>query len=122
MRKLASDEVLRVIASVPTHLRKLSHAVQELDEENRELKAKIADLEELERASDIVGKMEARGQHVEGSTPQEKVAHLMESGPNLDVLEQAVNMMAPNGSLVDIGDEPGSGVSDFEAYVLGDLS
>lgn len=122
MRKLAADEVLQVIASVPTHLRKLASTVQELDEENRELKAKIASMEEFERASDVVSKMEARGQHVEGDTPQEKVAHLLESGPDLDVLEQAVDMMAPNGSLVDLGDAPGTGVSDLEAYVLGDLS
>ncbi len=121
MRKLAADEVLQVIASVPTHLRKLASTVQELDEENRDLKAKLAAKEEFERASGIVGQMEAQGQHVDGETPQEKVAHLLEGGPNLDVLEQALEMVAPNGSLVDLGDAPGTGVSDLEAYVLGDL-
>lgn len=122
MNKLSAAQMLQVIATVPEHLRKLSHSVQELSEENRDLKAKLASKEEFERASDIVSKMEAHGQHLDGDTPQEKVAHLMADGPNLDVLEQAVDMMAPNGSLVDLGDAPGNGVSDLEAYVLGDIS
>jgi hypothetical protein len=115
MDKISTAEVAQVLGEVPDLLRGLV-------DENKDLREKVAAYERSEHAETIVTKMEDRGQFVEGRTAQEKVANLLSEGRDLNVLEAAVDMVAPNGSLVSVGDEPGGGNSDLESYILGDLT
>jgi hypothetical protein len=99
MNKLSSDEVRATLAQVGPTLRALS-------EENSNLKEKLAHYQKKERAEKLASSMSTKGLNPE-TTYEEKVAALMQRD-NLDVIEEAVNMSAPQIKLAEVSDHPGN--------------
>ena len=113
MNKLSSEEVGSVLSQVGPALRALS-------EENQELRAKVAHYEKRDRCEKLAAQMESKKLDPD-SNYQEKVASLMEQ-PNLDVVEQAINMSAPQIKLAEVSDHtgnPSDAKSAFEAAIMG---
>jgi hypothetical protein len=112
--KLASDEVAATLAQVGPTLRALS-------EENQSLKEKVAAFEWRDRVETIANKMEAKDLDPD-TTRAEKIAALMERD-DLAVVEQAIEMSAPQMKLASVSDHPGNpsdAASAFAAGLLGD--
>ena len=113
MTKLSSEAVGNVLSQVGPALRALS-------EENQALRVKVAHYEKRDRCEKIASKMEAK-QLDPDSNYQEKVAALMEQD-NLDVVEQAISMSAPQIKLAEVSDHtgnPSDAKSAFEAGIMG---
>lgn len=108
MNKLSSDVVRDTLAQVGPTLRALS-------EENSGLKEKIAHFEKKERVEKLASAMHSKGLNPE-STYEEKVAALMQRG-NLAVIEEAVNMSAPQIKLAEVSDHPGNPTNAESAFV-----
>lgn len=108
MNKLSSDEVRDTLAQVGPTLRALS-------EENSDLKEKLAHFQKKERAEKLASSMHQKGLNPE-TTQEEKVAALMQRD-NLDVIEEAVNMSAPQIKLAEVSDHPGSPSDAASSFV-----
>lgn len=108
MNKLSSDEVRDTLAQVGPTLRALS-------EENSELKEKVAHYEKIERVTKIASSMQNKGLNPE-TTMEEKVAALMQRN-NLQVIEEAINMSAPQIKLAEVSDHPGNPTNAESAFV-----
>jgi len=108
MTKLSSDDVRETLAQVGPTLRALS-------EENSELKEKLAHFQKMERVAKLASKMHNKGLNPE-TTMEEKVAALMQRD-NLNVIEEAVNMSAPQIKLAEVSDHPGNSVDAASAFV-----
>jgi hypothetical protein len=106
--KLSSDEVRATLAQVGPALRALS-------EENVNLKEKLAHYRKKERAEKLASAMASKGLNPE-TTVEEKVAALMQRD-NLDVIEEAVNMSAPQIKLAELSDNPGNPSTAESAFV-----
>ena len=94
-------------------------------EEITRLQEKVAAYERRERVEGLVRLMEGKGLDDPGSTFQEKVAHVMASSTDLDVLEKAVQMAQPGSTLQwstvdsDEGDSANFGYgSRFEQFLV----
>ena len=87
-------------------LKTSSAVIRELSEENQQLRTKVAHFEKKERAEKIASQMAEKELQPELSHSQ-KVAGLMQRD-NLDVVEQAVDISAPQMKLASI--DGGSGV------------
>lgn len=108
MNKLSSDEVRDTLAQVGPTLRALS-------EENSDLKEKLAHFQKMERVAKLASAMHNKGLNPESSL-EEKVAALMQRD-NLNVIEEAVNMSAPQIKLAEVSDHPGNPTSAESAFV-----
>mgnify|MGYP003556360221 CR=1 FL=1 len=108
MNKLSSDEVRDTLAQVGPTLRALSS-------ENSELKEKLAHFQKLERVAKLASVMQKKNLNPE-STMEEKVAALMQKD-NLNVIEEAVNMSAPQIKLAEVSDHPGSATSAENVFI-----
>lgn len=108
MNKLSSDEVRDTLAQVGPTLRALS-------EENSELKEKLAHFQKVDRVTKLASKMHTKGLNPETSL-EEKVAALMQRD-NLNVIEEAVNMSAPQIKLAEVSDHPGNPTNADAAFV-----
>lgn len=100
MVKLASEEVVRVLSEVPKALRAQKA-------ENAQLREKVAEFEKRERVTKLANEMHEKRLDPE-TTLEEKVERLM-AHKNLDAVEEAVRLSAPQiklGSLVP--DRPGN--------------
>ena len=114
MKKLSSDEVAATLSQVGPTLRALS-------EENVALKEKVAAFQHRERIEKIATVMESKGLNRDSSY-EEKVASL-QSHENLDAVEQAIQMSAPQIKLAAVSDNPGNpsdATSSFEVGILED--
>ncbi len=114
MNKLSSEKVADVLSQVGPALRALSS-------ENQSLKEKVAFYERRERATKIASEMEAKNLDPD-SSHDEKIQRLMEN-EDLDVVEKAIDMSAPQIKLAALSDDPGnaSDAADiFAAGILGD--
>lgn len=112
MNKLSSDEVAATLSQVGPTLRALS-------EENQGLKVKVAAFERKERVEKIATAMTQKGLDHD-TTHEQKVDSLMEND-NLDVVEQAIEMSAPQIKLAAVSDHagnPSDAKSSFEAGIL----
>lgn len=112
MDKLSADKVAEVLSQVGPALRALSG-------ENRNLKEKVAHFELMERAEKLAGVMEEKGLDSQISH-DEKVQRLM-SADDLDVVEKAVDLSAPQFKIASVSDHPGNpsdALSAFEAAIL----
>lgn len=108
MNKLSSDDVRDTLAQVGPTLRALSG-------ENSELKVKLAHYQKMERATKLASDMQRKGLNPE-TTTEEKVAALMQRD-NLNVIEEAVNMSAPQIKLAEVSDHPGNSHDAASAFV-----
>lgn len=111
--KLSSDDVQGTLAQVGPTLRALS-------EQNSHLKEKLAHYEKRERVAKLASAMQNKGLNPE-STMEEKVAALMQRD-NLHVIEEAVNMSAPQIKLAEVSDRPGSATDAASAFAAALLS
>ena len=114
MNKLSSTKVAGVLAQVPGTLRALS-------EENTALKEKLAHYQKMERVTKIASSMQAKNLDPDSDYNQ-KVEHLMGSN-DLDVVEKAIELSAPQIKLAALSDSPGNsgGVDAESAFVSGIL-
>lgn len=114
MEKIASTKVAGILSQVGPTLRALS-------DENCALKEKLAFFEKKDRVEKIASQMEAKHLNTD-SNYSEKVARLMNED-NLDVMEKAIELSAPQVKLAALSDEPGNAadaISRAEAAILGD--
>lgn len=112
MDKLSAEKVAEVLSQVSPALRALS-------EENSGLKEKVAHYELMERAEKLAGVMEEKGLDSQISH-DEKVQRLMKT-EDLDVVEKAVDLSAPQFKLAHVSDNPGNhsdALSALEAAIL----
>ena len=101
----------------------------ERDELNTKLAAantKLSEYEKADRIEKIARTMEEKGVDL-GSSFEEKVERIKEAaqrGRSLEVIAEAVDMTAPNGSLGKLAsaEQPGNGADHLTSYLLGGLS
>lgn len=93
MKKLSNVEVGQMTKLAAENLRGLS-------EENQELRTKLASYEKRDRVEKIAAAMEEKGLEPESSL-EDKVAALMKRD-DLDVVEQAVGMTAPQMKIASV--------------------
>lgn len=110
MNKLSSTKVAEVLAQVPVALR----AQQE---EIAQLKEKIAHYEKRDRVVKIASAMQQKNLDPETSY-DEKIENLMGSD-NLDVVEKAIELSAPQVKLAALSDHPGNPSNAEDAFVQG---
>ena len=115
MSTINSDSTKEVLAQVPEVLRALV-------EENTKLASALAEYERRGEAEEIVTLMDARG-FSDKSTPfKKKVAALLASKKDLNVVKEALALSAPDLSFASISDVPtnSDATSAFENFLLGD--
>lgn len=112
MNKISSEDVAATLAQVGPALRTLSA-------ENTELKTKVAHYEKLERAEKVASIMEAKDLDPD-TTHEQKVDALM-ANDNMDVVEQAIEMSAPQIKLASLSDDPGNPSDANSAFAYGIL-
>jgi hypothetical protein len=110
MKKLASDKVAATLSQVGPTLRALS-------EENQTLKEKVAAFQKRDRVEKIATHMEAK-ELDPSSSREEKVAALSEQ-TDLDVVEKAIELSAPQIKLASVSDSPGNPSSASDAFAVG---
>ncbi|MDD1711148.1 MAG: hypothetical protein LUQ37_09605 [Methanoregulaceae archaeon] len=114
MNKMSSEKVAQILGQVGPTLRALA-------EENTSLKEKVAFYEKRERVEKIASDMETKNLDPETGYDQ-KVEQLMNSD-ELDVVEKAISMSAPQIKLAALSDHPGNpsdATSAFAAAIVGD--
>jgi hypothetical protein len=104
-----------VLSQVPDVLRALV-------EENTKLASALADFEQREKAEEIVSMMDARGFSDKTVPFKKKVAALLASKKDLEVVKEALALSAPDLSFASISDVPENtdATSAFENFLLGD--
>lgn len=118
MQKMSSEQVSQVLSQVGPTLRGQQEKIQSLEAERQELTEKLAHYQKRERAEKIASKIHAKGLSPDASFG-DTVDNLMEK--NLDVVEEAVEMSAPQIKLASLSDTPGNASdakSAFEAAIL----
>jgi hypothetical protein len=110
MQKLSSIKVAEVLAQVPIALRAQQQEIVELKE-------KVAHYEKVDRATKIASDMQRKNLNND-STFEEKVASLMESD-DLDVVEKAVDLSAPQIKLASLSDHHGNSTDAADVFAAG---
>jgi hypothetical protein len=120
MNKLSSEQVGQILGQVAPTLRAQQEKIESLSTTNQTLTEKVAFYQRRERAEKIASQIEAKGLDPETSYSQ-KVNNLMGSDKNLDVIEEAVEMSAPQIKLASLSDHsgnPSDAKSALEAAIL----
>lgn len=100
MQKLSSTKVAEVLHQVGPAMRALS-------EENQALKEKVAHYERRDRVTKIASVMQQKNLDPESSY-EDKIETLMKPESNLDVIEQAIDLSAPQIKLAALSDQAGN--------------
>lgn len=103
MMKMSAAQTGQMMKMAADELRALSVEKQALENENIELKTKVAHFEKKARAEGIAHRMEEKGINSDASL-HEKVAGLMQHD-NLDVMEEAVGLAAPQTKLASVHED-----------------
>lgn len=124
--KISAAQAAQVYAEVPGVLRALVSERDGLTTKLAEATAKLSEYEKADRIEKIARTMDEKGVDP-GSSFEEKVERIKEAadrGRSLDVIEEAVEMTAPNGDLGKLAgaEKPGNGADPLTAYLLGGLS
>jgi len=125
--KISAAQAAQVYSEVPGVLRALSSERDDLRTKLAAAENQIAEYKTRDRIEKIAHRMEEK--HIDlGTTFEDRVERIKEAaakGRSLDVIEEAVDMTAPQGGLGKLGSatEPGNGDSATElvAYLLGGL-
>lgn len=120
MHKISSEQAGQILGQVAPTLRAQQQTIQSLEASNRELTEKVAFFQRRERAEKIAAQLEAKGLDPETSFTQ-KVDGLMSPDQDLDVIEKAVVMSAPQIKVAALSDNPGNASdakSALEAAIL----
>lgn len=123
--KISAAQAAQVYSEVPGVLRTLVSERNGLLEKNAALRKENAEFKRRDRIEKI-----ARSMHDKGIDPgssleekEDRIKQAAERGRSLDVIEEAIDMTAPNGDLAKLAEEqPGNGGNPLEAYLLGGLS
>jgi len=117
MEKIANEKIASVLRDAATTLRTK-------EAECQVLRAKVADMELRERSVKLASAMHNKSLHLD--VPREDlVEDLMKQASQLDVIEKAVEMVAPDmgAKLAQVRNDDAqgtaSGSSDFERYIGG---
>jgi len=124
--KISAAQAAQVYAEVPGVLRALVSERDELRTKLAGVETKLREYEKSDRIEKIARTMETKGIDP-GTTFEEKVERIKEAetrGRKLDVIEEAIEMSAPNGALGKLAgaEAPGNGADALTAYILGGLS
>jgi predicted Holliday junction resolvase-like endonuclease len=124
-QKISAAKAAAVYAEVPGVLRKLASERDKLRIANRSLREKVASYERNDRIEKIARSMHDKGIDV-ASSMEDKVERIKEAAErrSLDVIEEAIEMTAPNGAAFSklAEDVPGNGGDRLTAYLLGGIS
>ena len=120
--KLSASQVHAVLSEVPDVLRSL---VTERDEALQKLASVAAELEAYrtnERLSKLATRMEERGFQT-GLSQEDKMEFLSKKAEagQLEAIEQAVDMSAPQQPLGWLGDAGGNAADELTSYCMGEL-
>jgi hypothetical protein len=105
MEKISTQQAAQLNKLAASTLRALSEENTELRTKNEELSVKVASYAKKEHAEKIAELMEQKGLNTELSFA-EKVASILER-EDLEVLEKAVGMSAPQMKLASVHDDTG---------------
>jgi hypothetical protein len=123
--KISAAKAAQVYSAVPGVLRALVAERDELLEKNAELSEQLGERNHRDRIEKIARTMEKKG--IDTDTPfedkVERIEKAAEAGKSLDVIEEAIEMTAPNGEIAKLAEDvSGNGADQLTAYLLGDLS
>jgi len=122
MQKISSEQAAQILGQVGPTLRAQQQKIQSQEATIGEQQEKLAFYQRRERAEKIAMLLEAKGLAPETNF-QQKVDGLMDPAQDLDVIEKAVDMSAPQIKLASLSDNPGNpsdAKSALEAAILGD--
>jgi hypothetical protein len=115
MNKIAHTKVAEVLAQVAPTMRAQQATIEALTE-------KVAHYEKQARVHKLANEMQAKNLNPESSL-EDKVDSLMgEDDGKLDVIEQAINMSAPQVKLAALSDHPGIGGDAHDQFVAAIMS
>ena len=125
MPKTENEKIAEVLADAGQTLRKVASERDGALEENRQLKQKLASVETRLTCEKVAAEMHEKGLRQDTEFPDlvddlEKAA----SEGRLPVIMEAVKMAAPNmGNHFSINNDEasGTGMSDLEAYLVGNV-
>lgn len=123
--KISAAKAAQVYSAVPGVLRALAAERDELLEKNASLAQQLGERTHSDRIEKIARTMETKG--IDPDTPYEdkveRIKEAAERGKSLDVIEEAIEMTAPNGEIAKLAEDvSGNGADQLTAYLLGDLS
>tara|TARA_Y100000114_G_scaffold157273_1_gene188693 strand:- start:6809 stop:7162 length:354 start_codon:yes stop_codon:yes gene_type:complete len=117
MSDITKESTLEVLKEVPEVLRALV-------EENTKLASIVDEYRKQEKAEEIVSMMDARGFSDKTTPFKDKVAALLASKKDLEVVKEALALQSPDLSFASISEVPSEGNGDatqaFEKFLLGD--
>jgi hypothetical protein len=117
MSDITKQSTVEVLKEVPEVLRALV-------EENTKLASALAEFEKREKAEEIVSMMDARGFSDRAAPFKDKVAALLASKKDLEVVKEALALQSPDLSFASLSEVPSDGNGDatqaFEKFLLGD--
>ena len=126
MRKISGASAQHILAAAPAIMRSLASERDDLLEKNANLNEEVMRYRREDRIRKVAGLAHNRHLASMGETEGEKVAYVreaVEQGKDLDVMEEAIGISAPNGSIGDLHSSPvgGSGESGsaLESYLRG---
>lgn len=132
MEKISSKKVAAVLSTVPNMLRGLAQERDTLLTKVAHLQGQVAEYQRRERIERIVKTASDKGIDSLGESREEKIASIenaLDRGRSLDVMEEAVKLSAPRGSLAALTGDELTGVdgaseaakTQLESYLLGNL-
>lgn len=126
MRKISGANAQCILEAAPAIMRSLASERDALLEKNASLNEEVTRYRREERIRKVAGLAHNRNLASMGETEGEKVAYVreaVEQGKDLDVMEEAIGISAPNGSLGGLGNSPVGGSRDsgsaLESYLRG---
>jgi hypothetical protein len=122
--KISAAKAAAVYSEVPSVLRSLASERDGLLEKNAALQAKVDEYEKHGRIEKIAQAMEVKGISPDMSREDriEQIKEAASQGKSLDVIEEAIEMTAPNGELGKLGSVGGNGEDALTSYLVGGLS
>lgn len=124
--KISAAKAAAVYSEVPGVLRALVTERDGLQTKLAAANQKIAEYEERDRIEKIARTMTEKGLDNETSFDDkvERIKEATQRGRSLDVIEEAIEMTAPDGGLGKLGSagEVGNGADQLTSYLLGGIS
>jgi hypothetical protein len=123
MIKISSQQVARVLSTVPHIMRGLVAERDSLLTKCASLEAEITEYKHNARIENLAKMAEDRCIGTLGATHEERVQTIktaMRHGRSLEVMEEAIKMASKNGSIGVLGDDGNAApnTSSFEQYIL----
>jgi len=124
--KISAAHAAQVYSEVPGVLRALATERDELTTKLGAANRKLAEYERADRIEKIARTMESKGIDPDSSIEDkiERIKEAASSGRSLDVIAEAVEMTAPDGSLGKLAgvEQSGNAGDSLTSYLLGGLS